>query len=156
MPPVSPRCTEEPLVEPFRTAVSAEMAKSGQALHLPSVGVMHPSWWWSWLRVGVTKKRFVKMNYRVRNRNATTRVSCRALRLSPLSRHTRRATGRVTLSLSLSLTACIPSLALRTALAVYVYRHDPRVFQIEIRNRVESVCDRVRSTRKGLAGVAAS
>ena len=62
----------------------------------------------------------------------------------------------MTLSLSLSLTACIPSLALRTALAVYVYRHDPRVFQIEIRNRVESVCDRVRSTRKGLAGVAAS
>ena len=33
MPPVSPRCTEEPLVEPFRTAVRAEMAKSGHALH---------------------------------------------------------------------------------------------------------------------------
>ena len=33
MPPVSPRCTEEPLVEPLRTAVSAEMAKSGHALH---------------------------------------------------------------------------------------------------------------------------
>ena len=33
---------------------------------------MNPSWWWSWLRVWVTEKRFVKMNYRVRNRNATT------------------------------------------------------------------------------------
>ena len=34
VPPVSPRCTEEPLVvEPLRTAVSAEMAKSGHALH---------------------------------------------------------------------------------------------------------------------------
>ena len=29
-------CTEEPLVEPFRTAVRAEMAKSGHALH-PSI-----------------------------------------------------------------------------------------------------------------------
>ena len=46
VPPVSPRCTEEPLVEPLRTAVSAEMAKSGHTLqlHLPSVGVMNPSW----------------------------------------------------------------------------------------------------------------
>ena len=33
VPPVSPRCTEEPLVEPFRTAVRAEMAKSGHAIH---------------------------------------------------------------------------------------------------------------------------
>ena len=36
MPPVSPRCTtedHEPLVEPLRTAVSAEMAKSGHSLH---------------------------------------------------------------------------------------------------------------------------
>jgi len=33
---------------------------------------MHPSCEWLWLRVGVTEKRFVKMNYRVRNRNATT------------------------------------------------------------------------------------
>ena len=73
MPPVSPRCTEEPLVEPFRTAVRAEMAKSGLLIHpLPTVGVMNPSWVWLWLRVGVTEKRFVKMNYRVRNRNATT------------------------------------------------------------------------------------
>ena len=33
MPPVSPRCTEEPLVEPLRTAVSAETAKSGHTIH---------------------------------------------------------------------------------------------------------------------------
>ena len=26
---------------------------------------MNPSWWWSWLRVWVTEKRFVKMNIRV-------------------------------------------------------------------------------------------
>ena len=51
--PVSPRCTEEPLVEPLRTAVSAEMAKSGHALH-PAIyrSDEHPSWGWSWLRVG--------------------------------------------------------------------------------------------------------
>jgi hypothetical protein len=41
---------------------------------LSSVGVMHPSWGWSWLRVGATGKRFVKMNIRVRNRNATTLI----------------------------------------------------------------------------------
>ena len=33
MPPVSPRCTEEPLVEPFRTTVRAEMAQSGHVIH---------------------------------------------------------------------------------------------------------------------------
>ena len=36
-----------------------------------ALGVMPPSWGWSWLRVGVTGKRFVKVNIRVRNRNAT-------------------------------------------------------------------------------------
>ena len=39
---------------------------------LPSVGVMHPSWGWSWLRVGGTEKPFVKMNIPVASRNATT------------------------------------------------------------------------------------
>ena len=35
---------------------------------------MYPSWWWLWVRVGVTETRFVKMNIRVRDRNATTQV----------------------------------------------------------------------------------
>ena len=72
MPPVSPRCTEEPLVEPFRTAVRAEMAKSGHALHpsicrsdAPELGVVV-------VRVGVTGKLVVKMNIPVAVRNATT------------------------------------------------------------------------------------
>ena len=39
---------------------------------MPSVGVMNPSWWWSWLRVGVTGKLVVKMNIPVAVRNATT------------------------------------------------------------------------------------
>jgi len=39
---------------------------------LPSVGVINPSWWWSWLRVGVTGKLVVKMNIPVAVRNATT------------------------------------------------------------------------------------
>ena len=32
---------------------------------------MHPSCEWLWLRVGVTEKRFVKVNYRVGGGNAT-------------------------------------------------------------------------------------
>ena len=37
---------------------------------------MHPSWGWSWLRVGATgKPSFVKMNIRGRNRNATTHAN---------------------------------------------------------------------------------
>ena len=67
MPPVSPRCTEEPLVEPFRTAVRAEMAKSGHALHPaicrsdePELGVVVAA-----CAVGVTGKLVVKMNIRV-------------------------------------------------------------------------------------------
>ena len=43
-----------------------------------------------WLRVGVTEKRFVKMNYRVRNRNATTPLAL--LSLYSLSLHFSGAT----------------------------------------------------------------
>ena len=43
------------------------------------------------MRVGVTKKRFVKMNYRVRNRNATTQRRCRRRRCS---RRQHAAAGR--------------------------------------------------------------
>ena len=39
-----------------------------------------------WLRVGVTEKRFVKMNYRVRNRNATTPYDKSRLRTSTVGR----------------------------------------------------------------------
>ena len=53
---------------------------------------MNPSWWWSWLRVWVTEKRFVKMNIRVRNRNATTRGRARGAR-STLSLWTLHSAG---------------------------------------------------------------
>ena len=49
--------------EPLRTAVRAEMAKSGHTIHPVICRSDATSCRWSWLRVGVTGKRFVKMNY---------------------------------------------------------------------------------------------
>ena len=46
---------------------------------------MHPSWGWSWLRVGGTEKPFVKMNIPVASRNATTPT----LRFIDCEKHTR-------------------------------------------------------------------
>ena len=66
------RRVEEPLVEPLRTAVSAEMAKSGHALHPAICRSDGPELVVVVVACGATEKRFVKMNIRVRNRNATS------------------------------------------------------------------------------------
>jgi len=70
------RRVEEPLVEPLRTAVSAEMANSGHALHPAICRSDGPELVVVVVACGATEKRFVKMNIRVRNRNATTRPEC--------------------------------------------------------------------------------
>ena len=59
--------------EPLRTAVRAERPNQDTPFTQSSVGVIPTSCRWSWLRVGVTGKRFVKMNLSCRGGgNATT------------------------------------------------------------------------------------